>query len=100
MKALLTIFTFTPIAAFAAESPGNLKELVELVVRIIGQLTLLVFALTVVVMVWGIAKGWIINGESSEGVKEGSDYLVVGIIALTVMLSIWGIVSLLRSSIF
>lgn len=81
-------------------APKDLKGLVGIITNIIGTVIILVFGLTFLAIMWGTIKGWVINGESGEGVESGKKFVTVGIIALVVMSSLWGILHILQASFF
>ena len=81
-------------------TPTDFGGLVGLFIDIIQKLIAFVFALTFIVFVWGIAKGWIINGGQAEGVESGKNTFLVGVVVLAIMVSIWGILALLQNSVF
>ena len=85
---------------FAASAPHNFKGLVNIFSDLIQSLIFLVFALTFIVFMWGIIRGWVIKGGESEGVEDGKKVLLAGIVALVVMSSVWGIVYILQTSLF
>lgn len=89
-----------PEIVFGATTPTDFKGLVGVFTDIIGTLVVLTFALTFIAFLWGVVKGWIINGGSAEGVKSGKNVVIIGIIVFVVMISIWGILSMLQSSLF
>jgi hypothetical protein len=89
-----------PFATSAQDKPTDLESLVAILVDLIGTLILLVFALTLLAFMWGIIRGWIIQGGEAEGIQSGKNVVVVGIIALVIMSSIWGILYMLQSGIF
>jgi hypothetical protein len=60
----------------------------------------LVFAITLLVIVWKVIDAWIIHGGDEAKVEEGKHTAIVGIIALVVMSGIWGILSILQYSLF
>ena len=88
----------TPILTFAAVS--DFKSLVTLFIEIIGKFVILIFALTFLVIVWGVIKAWIIGGDNVENVASGKKIVMTGILVLVIMSAVWGIVRLLKSSIF
>ena len=55
----------------------------------------LIFALAVVMFIWGVVKFTIINANEEAKREEGRQYMLWGIIALAVMLSVWGLVGIL-----
>jgi len=67
--------------------------------EIVYVLIFVVFAVTLVAIMWQIINAWIIHGGESTKVTEGKKTILIGIIVLTIMSAIWGIVALLRSSI-
>ena len=93
---------FLPFLAHGASvsAPRDFKGLVALITSIMGNLVLLIFALTFLAFLWGVVKGWIINGGDTEGVESGKNVVMTSIIALVVMSSIWGILHLLQMSLF
>jgi len=82
-------FSGTPTFATLVK---NFIELISLFVPII-------FALTIVVLTWGIIKAWVINGGDEASVEEGKKMALIGVIALVFMFGIWGILAMLQSSI-
>ena len=55
----------------------------------------LLFAVAVIMFVWGVIKFFIINSDEEAKRAQGKQYMVWGIIGLAVMLSIWGLVNIL-----
>jgi len=98
---LFLAFVSMPLVSHGAGgAPSDFKGLVGIIVDIMGTLVYLVFALTFIVLIWGIIKGWIIGGGDAENVESGKKVVYTGIIALVVMSSVWGILYLLQSSLF
>lgn len=88
-----------PLLAFAAP-PASFKGLVDIILDYIELLIQVIFAATFLVFMWGVVKGWIIGGASEEGVDQGKNVVLAGIIAFVVMSSIWGIVYIFQSTLF
>lgn len=80
------------------ENIENFSDLVRELIHIITLLIPLIFALTLLFIVWRVVDAWVINGGDEHKVEEGKDTIIVGIIALVVMSGIWGILSILQSS--
>lgn len=78
----------------------NFADLVDTFIGLISLLVPLVFALTLVVIIWKVIDAWILNAGEESKVEEGKNVVIVGIIALVVMSAIWGILSILQSSLF
>lgn len=55
----------------------------------------LIFALTIVVFVWGVVNFFIINAGEEAKREQGKLFMLWGILALAVMLSVWGLVAVL-----
>ena len=79
---------------------ANFADLVNLLIDLIKQLIPLVFALTLIVVIWGIVQAWIINAGDDSAVERGKHIALAGVIALVVMSGIWGILLILSSSLF
>ena len=86
------------VSAATPRPVTDFSSFVGLIVDILTLLITITFALTVIAVIWGVVKNWIINGGSAEGVENGKHYAVVGIIVLAIMTSVWGIVYMLRST--
>lgn len=81
-------------------TPKNFSELVGTFIGILEPMISLIFAITLLVVVWKIVDAWIINPDDTRKLEEGRQYALWGIIGLVVMSSIWAIVRLVRSSLF
>jgi Type IV secretion system pilin len=72
----------------------KLGDLLEYVTCFIGKSVIpLVFALAIVMFVWGVVQYVIGANEEKERMK-GKQFMIWGVIALAVMLSVWGLVSI------
>ncbi len=78
----------------------NFSDLVNAFIGIIMLLIPLIFALTMLLIVWRVIDAWIINGGDESKVEEGKNTILVGILALVVMSGIWGILRILQNSLF
>jgi hypothetical protein len=58
----------------------------------------LLFALALVMFVWGVIKFFIINSDEEAKRAEGKQFMIWGIVALAVMLSVWGLVGILKTT--
>ena len=57
----------------------------------------LLFAAALVAFIYGVVQ-YVINANNSEKRKEGSQYMVWGIVGLFVMISVWGLVGVLSNT--
>ncbi|MEK7569645.1 MAG: hypothetical protein AAB500_02025 [Patescibacteria group bacterium] len=75
---------------------SKLQGLIGYVICIIGSSVIpLMFALAVVLFVWGAVKYFLLSGSEEQKRSEGKQFMLWGIIALAVMISIWGLVKIL-----
>lgn len=56
------------------------------------------FAISFVVFLWGIAKSYIIHGDTPAEVEKGHKLIMWGIIGFVVMVSIWGLVNVVADT--
>ncbi len=81
--------------------PGTAK-----VQNLLGYVTCLIndsvipfiFALAVVMFIWGAIKFFIIGAGEEKKRDQGKQFMIWGIVALAVMLSVWGLVGILRNT--
>ena len=78
----------------------NFSDLVNTFIELISLVVPLIFALTLLLIVWKVVDAWIIHGGDESKIEEGKNTIIVGVIALVVMSGIWGILSILQSSLF
>jgi len=57
----------------------------------------LIFALAIVLFVWGVVQ-YVINSDSESERAKGRNFMIWGIIALAVMVSVWGLVNIFTNS--
>lgn len=57
----------------------------------------LVFALAVLMFVWGVVQ-FVINSSEEVKKEKGRQFMIWGVIALTVMVSVWGLVRILGNT--
>jgi len=101
MRRILEIVLFAspllfPRFLFAA-SIGSFADLVSYFLSILNLVVPAIFALTLIVFIWGLVKGWIINAGTEAGAEEGKRMAIAGIIGLIVMTGMWGIIALAQS---
>lgn len=102
MRQILSFFLILsiPLVSFGATQPKTFQEFVEVLLNLIQLLVTGIFAITLIVFIWGVAQAWIIHGGDPKKVDEGKQIVTVGIIVLAIMSALWGIVALLRSGFF
>ncbi len=76
----------------------NFQMLISYVTCLISKSVIpLIFALAMVMFVWGVVQFVINNGEEAKKAK-GKEFMVWGIIGLTVMVCVWGLVAILGNT--
>ncbi len=63
-----------------------------------GSVIPFIFALAVVMFIWGVVKYFILNADEEKKRAEGKQFMIWGIVALAVMLSVWGLVGILKTT--
>lgn len=92
------ILFIIPVFAFGAETPTDFKSFVGLILGIMNTFIYLIFALTILVLIWGILRAWVIGGGDSHKVEDGKKLVLIGIITLVIMTSLWGILQVLQTT--
>lgn len=76
-------------------SSPNFQSLADYVTCVINNSIIpLIFALAVVMFVWGVVQ-FVINSDEEAKKAKGKQFMIWGIVALAVMVSVWGLVSIL-----
>lgn len=57
-----------------------------------------IFAIAIVMFMWGAVKFFIINSDEEAKREQGKQFMIWGIVALAVMISVWGLVAILTST--
>lgn len=95
--ALLT--TFSPMVVFAA--PSNFGEVGGFVATIMAfinsTLIPLVFALALLMFIWGMFQFFIMGGSDEGSQEKGKSLMLYAIAGFVLMVSIWGIVNMLAN---
>ena len=78
----------------------NFADVVDYFLNIISLIVPLIFAVTLLYIVWNVIDAWIIHGADEAKIENGRNTILIGVIALVVMTGIWGILNVLRSSLF
>jgi hypothetical protein len=95
--AIFLLLLSAPVLTHGAQ-PKDFKSFVDVIIGIVSTLTTVVFVLTVFAIMWGVIKGWIVNGGSDEGVESGKRVAFIGVVVLVLTTALWGILALLQGS--
>ena len=75
------------------------REFVESIIQLLNtSIVPLLFALMLLVFLWGVFQYFFIQREDPAARAEGTQFMLWGIIGLAVVTSMWGLVNLLLSS--
>ena len=95
--AYITALTFFPQIAFAVTAPSTFKGLVYMILDVLGAITPILFAVALIVFLWGVGQ-FILKTEESGALELAKQKMFWGVIALFVLFSLWGIVRFLGDS--
>ena len=78
--------------AFSLFDAGtNFKMVIEYILSLISVLMPILVAIAIIFFFWGLSK-FILNSGNKEGIGQGRDYMLWGILALFVLLSFQSII--------
>ena len=96
LSRLIPLAAFAPFFALAAD-PGNFEGFQVFIVNLSGFINNIlvpfVFALALLLFLWGMFTTFILGGQDEEKREKGKKLMLWAIIAFVVMVSIWGIVN-------
>ena len=80
-----------PTAAFASAVD-------PIIANILDPIVMLMFAVAVVVFVWGIVE-MLMHGDDSTAREKGRNHMLGGIVGIVIMVSAWGIIFFISNTI-
>jgi Type IV secretion system pilin len=90
---------FVDIAYAAPTDMTAFAKIVDpLITHIVNPIVLLMFAVAIIVFVWGVIE-MIIYGDDSGARDTGRNHMLAGITGIAIMLSAWGIVYFISNTI-
>lgn len=86
----------------SAIGPQNLdfKCLVYNVIGYIQQIVVVIFAMSVLVIIWGIFRYIFLAQGDEKQIAESKNIMFWGIVGLFVMVSVWGLVRVVQNTFF
>ena len=81
-------------------TPKNFTELVSMLIDLLSLIIPLIFAVTLLFIIWKIIDAWILNAGETTKIAEGKQTALIGVLVLVVMSGVWGILEILRRSLF
>ncbi len=98
MKKVIGSISFLSLPMLAFAQVTDLSSAINLVGRLINQITPLLFALATIYLIWNLVK-YIEAGKGDEKTRgEARDSIILAVVLLFVMVSIWGLVSVLSNT--
>lgn len=93
---LATLFVLTPMMVHAQEDFGGIGEFANNIIGFINNVLIpLVFAIALLVFLYGVFKFFILGGGNEDSRKEGTQLMLYAVIGFVLMVSIFGIVNLI-----
>jgi len=92
----VAVLPLAAMAQFKGDSIGGIAA--DIIAFISDTLIPLVFALALIVFIWGLFTSFILGGADEEKRKEGKSLMIWGIVAFAVMVSVWGLVNVLTGT--
>jgi len=83
-------------AASTADAFG--KAIAPILVHIINPIVMFMFALAVVVFVYGIIE-MLSKGADPEAHSKGKTHMIGGVVGMFIMLSAWGIINIIANTV-
>lgn len=96
MTRFLGLFVKNAYASNAADALGRALE--PILVNIVNPIVMLMFAVGVVVFVFGIIE-MLMSGGDADARSKGKLHMVGGVIGMFIMLSAWGIINLVANTV-
>ena len=83
------------MVSFAQVNTAYFESIIAGIGRLITGAIPVVFALAILVFIWGIFKAFILGGSDPDKQKEGKSLMLYAVIGFFAMVAIWGLVNLL-----
>ncbi|HET9641660.1 MAG TPA: hypothetical protein VFP46_02330 [Candidatus Paceibacterota bacterium] len=77
----------------------SFKTFVGKVIGTVNSIVIpVIFALSLLVFVWGVTKYFFLHGGNEEERLAGRQFIFWGILGMVLMFSVWGVVNMLLST--
>ncbi len=97
---LASLTAFLPMVVFAApqQNFGQIGDFVKTIMEFINNTLIpLVFALALLMFIWGMFKFFIMGGSDEGSQEQGKSLMLYAIAGFVLMVSIWGIVNMIAN---
>lgn len=96
--ALVLAALVAPAFAFA-QTINSVQSLAQWIITFINTIAVpLVFAISFIVFIWGVAETFILGRGNEEKAAEGRSLIIWGIVGFVAMVAVWGLVNILLGS--
>jgi len=92
-------FVQNAYAASPDPTPAFAAVIDPIITNIVSPLIMLMFAVAIIVFVWGVVQ-MMINGDDAEARQKGRWHMLSGVIGIFIMVSAWGIISLISNTLW
>ncbi|MEK7646595.1 MAG: hypothetical protein AAB381_02790 [Patescibacteria group bacterium] len=90
--------TGVPTAQAASTADAFGRAIEPILVNIVNPIVMLMFAVAVVVFVYGIVE-MLSQGADAEAHTKGRMHMIGGVVGMFIMLSAWGIINLVANTV-
>ncbi|MEK7120516.1 MAG: hypothetical protein AAB840_00305 [Patescibacteria group bacterium] len=94
-KHLLYALSCPPLSNAIGPQNLDFKCLVYNIIGYIQQIVVVIFAMSVLIIIWGIFKYIFLAQGDEKQIDESKNVMFWGIVGLFVMVSVWGLVKVL-----
>lgn len=70
----------------------------KIIDKIVNPLVILLFAVTLIVFVWGVFTLYIAKGEDPESRKAGTQHILYGVIGMSIMIGVFAIMHFITNT--
>lgn len=95
---MIPLIIFVPVAQAASTADAFGRAIEPILTNIVNPIVMLMFAVGVIVFVFGIVE-MMANGGDAEARAKGKRHMVGGVIGMFIMLSAWGIINLVANTV-
>lgn len=96
MNKLAYLIAALLVPAFSFAAVGDVYDLAGVVLTIINDVLVpIVFAIALIVFIWGVFRYFIAGKQDPESQEKGKTLMLWGIVGFVLMVSVWGLVNLI-----
>ncbi|HEY0010438.1 MAG TPA: pilin [Candidatus Paceibacterota bacterium] len=89
-----------PFMVSAQPRVGSVQDAGSFLISLINNVAVpVIFALALVVFIWGVFVYFVAGGHNDEQRDKGKKLMLYGILGIFIMVSVWGLVNILVNSV-